>query len=90
MMERKPWLKSTGPRTAEGKASRNSRKHGLRSTPAGDIAKQRTAAGRPDKANELTIKDGQADIAGAGDDMTTPRARGGFSPWPRRSCAFDS
>ena len=37
----KPWEKSTGPRTAKGKAkaSRNSRKHGLRSETAREIAK---------------------------------------------------
>jgi len=44
----KPWEKSTGPRTAKGKAkaSRNSRKHGMRSQPAKDIAKVRTEARR--------------------------------------------
>jgi len=44
----KPWEKSTGPRTAKGKAkaSRNSRKHGMRSQPAKDIAKARTEARR--------------------------------------------
>lgn len=49
----KPWEKSTGPRTAKGKAkaSRNSRKHGLRSQPARDIAKQRTATKREGRAN---------------------------------------
>lgn len=48
----KPWEKSTGPKTAAGKAkaSRNSRKHGLRSAPARDIAKARTAFKREEWA----------------------------------------
>lgn len=49
----KPWEKSTGPRTANGKAKagRNSRKHGLRSAPARDIAKARTAFKQEGRAN---------------------------------------
>ncbi len=52
VLTRRPWEKSTGPKTPKGKAraSKNSRKHGLRSAPARDIAKQRTAAKREEWA----------------------------------------
>jgi hypothetical protein len=68
IMALKPWEKSTGPKTAKGKAasSRNSKKHGLRSAAARDIGKARTAAKRPDPSTKAFLLEAEAVLKALG------------------------